>query len=303
MLRACRMVFLGVEMHRIIAALLGATALAVASVSGAFAADMAAKVPMYSKAPMAAPAYSWTGFYVGGNVGGGWRDQSATFAGTDASGVGTALLTGGFGGTVAGPASISTNGITGGLQAGYNWQFNQSWLIGGETDFNWSNFNGTGNSAFNMGPGFATNIAAQQRLDSFGTVRARLGVLPTDRLLVYGTGGFAYGRIKENVTLTSPLTVGVVNVAGDFNCTAGQTCFAGSSSRLATGWTAGFGTEYAFSSNITAKVEYAYVNLGGGDVVNVVAVTPTAGNRPSTFSATYGRMDFNVVRVGLNYKF
>jgi hypothetical protein len=145
-------------------------------------------------------------------------------------------------------------------------------------------------------PGVATNIAAQQRLDSFGTVRARLGVLPTDRLLVYGTGGFAYGRIKENVTLTSAATVGVVNVAGDFNCTAGQTCFAGSSSRVATGWTAGFGTEYAFSSNITAKVEYAYVNLGGGDVVNVVAVAPTAGSRPSAFSATYGRMDFNAAQ-------
>jgi outer membrane immunogenic protein len=280
-----------------------AAVITVAFVQIASAADMPARAPMYTRVPMAAPAFSWNGFYVGGNVGHGWQDRSTTFAGTDASGVATALLTGGFGGTAAGPTSFNAKGITGGLQAGYNWQFNQSWLIGVEADFNWSNLDGTGNSAFNLAPGVAANIAAQQRLDWFGTLRARLGVLATDRLLIYGTGGLAYGRVNENVTMTSAATVGVVNVAGDFNCTAGQTCFAGSSSRIATGWTAGFGTEYAFSRNITARAEYGYVNLGGSDVVNVVAVAPTAGSRPSTFSATYGRMDFSVVRVGLSYKF
>lgn len=273
---------------------------AAGAVSAAGAADLP-NAPIY-KAPVAA-TYNWTGFYAGGNVGYGWQNRSASFVGTDASTVGAALLTGGFGGTVAGPASFSAKGVTGGLQGGYNWQVNRNWLVGLEADFNWANVNGTGNSAFDVAPGAAMTIAAQQRLDWFGTVRARLGVLPIDRLLVYGTAGFAYGKVNETTTLTSGATVGLTNVNGDFHCTTGQTCFTGSSSRTATGWTAGFGMEYALWHNVTAKAEYAYVNLGGGDVINVAAVAPSTGSKPSTFSSTYSRLDFNVVRVGLNYKF
>ncbi|HEY4139871.1 MAG TPA: porin family protein, partial [Pseudolabrys sp.] len=134
---------------------------AAGAVSAAGAADLP-NAPIY-KAPVAA-TYNWTGFYAGGNVGYGWQNRSASFVGTDASTVGAALLTGGFGGTVAGPASFSAKGVTGGLQGGYNWQVNRNWLVGLEADFNWANVNGTGNSAFDVAPGAAMTIAAQQRL-------------------------------------------------------------------------------------------------------------------------------------------
>lgn len=286
-------------MKRLMAA--GVALVAMAASGAAFAADLGSR-PVY-KAPMATPPAGWTGFYVGGNVGYGWQDPTVSFTGTDRSGAAAALLTGGFGGTAAPPASYGIGGVTGGVQFGYNWQFDRRWVVGFETDFNGSGISGSGASTFNAALGTPATIADRQSLDWFGTVRARLGVLATDQLLIYGTGGLAYGRVKENTSLTSPLSFGLLNVAGDFNCTAGQPCFSGSSSRIATGWTAGVGAEYAVTQSLTVKAEYLYFDLGGGDAVNVVATSPTPGSLPSTFSASHSRMDFNIVRVGANYRF
>jgi opacity protein-like surface antigen len=78
----------------------------------------------------------------------------------------------------------------------------------------------------------------------------------------------------------------------------------GSSSRTATGWTAGAGFEYApWNNNISIKGEYLYVSLGGGDAVNVVAQNSPTTPNASSFTVAYGRTNFNVVRLGLNYKF
>ena len=71
---------------------------------------------------------------------------------------------------------------------------------------------------------------------------------------------------------------------------------------MATGWTAGTGFEYAVPNNISVKGEYLYTSLGG-DAINVVAVTPIPPSSPSSFTAAFNRTSFNVVRVGLDYKF
>lgn len=146
-------------------------------------------------------------------------------------------------------------------------------------------------------------MTADQHVRWLGTVRARLGFLPLDNLLIYGTGGFAYGRIDENINVGfSGTTSGLIIVGiGPFNASCmggGPNCFVGSSSRTATGWTAGAGGEYALSRNLTVRVEYLYINLGS-DSFNVVAQNPA----PSTFRANWGTTDFNTVRFGINYKF
>jgi outer membrane immunogenic protein len=115
----------------------------------------------------------------------------------------------------------------------------------------------------------------------------------------------AYGRIDENAALNSFL--GVQGQFGAFGYTcgpSGNNCSVGGSSRTATGWTFGGGFEYVLSQNISPKAEYLYVNLGHGDTVNVVAQS-TAGliAIPSSFSATYSTVDFNLVRGGLNFRF
>jgi len=117
-----------------------------------------------------------------------------------------------------------SGGIVGGGQVGYNYQFTP-FLVGGfETDFQ-------GTSLSSYGP-------AGRTIEYFGTVRGRAGVTPFDpRLLIYGTGGFAYGQVSYNT---------------------------GNNNR--NGWAAGGGAEWAITPNFSAKVEYLRVQLNTTDL-------------------------------------
>jgi outer membrane immunogenic protein len=264
---------------------------AILGIDAASAADLPART--YTKAPAMEPAYNWAGFYIGVNGGYGWKDPSVSLMPNDVvAATATSLL----------PASYNISGGLGGVQGGYNWQFNQSWLLGLDVDFDWSNLHGSGvsNFGFNGGP---ASFIADEKIDSFGTVKARLGYLPTDKLLLFGTGGFAYGHIRENVTLNANPESG--RGFGDlaFFCVTGTNCFNGSSTRTAVGWTAGAGFEYAFWQNVSVKFEYQFVDLGHGNNVNIVAASSFPVTTPSSFTAHYGDVTFNVVKVGLNYRF
>jgi outer membrane immunogenic protein len=199
------------------------------------AADLPVKAPVYA-APPPTPVYSWTGFYVGGNVGYGWESRTVNFSPNDFN-VFLVSCGGSGGGTCPPPTSFDTNGALGGLQAGYNWQINQKWLLGIETDFDWSGIKGTGTDSFLIFPVLPfrgpSNFVASQNVESFGTIRGRLGFLPTTNLLVYGTAGFAYGRVGENVTLNSQQGVNGTLAGFSFACLSGPNCFLGSSSRRA----------------------------------------------------------------------
>jgi outer membrane immunogenic protein len=268
----------------------------------ALAADMPVKAP-----PAPAAADSWTGFYVGGNVGYGWQDPTVTFAGNDPSTID--ILSGSLiaGATATGPVSYNLKGVIGGIQAGYNWQVDRRWVLGLETDFNGSGIRGGGNNVSNFSSSTVQTIAANQSIEWFGTVRARLGWLATDSLMFYGTSGFAYAKVHENVTYSS--SDPGLNFTSDpfgFQCgAANSTCFSGSSARTAIGWTLGAGAEYAVAQNISLKAEYLYTSLGG-DAFNVVALSafPAGGAPiPSSFRASYGNVNFQVARFGVNYKF
>src|ERR1700751_4600566 len=106
------------------------------------AADLAVRAPV--AAPAAAPAVSWSGFYGGVNVGYGWADRSASLS---ATGTSTANFIKFFGGSIN-PTGFTTNGAVAGVQAGYNWQFAPSWLVGLETDFQGSNISGQTSANF-----------------------------------------------------------------------------------------------------------------------------------------------------------
>jgi outer membrane immunogenic protein len=270
--------------------------------SPVFAADMAVKAPPLP--PLAAPGYSWTGFYIGGNAGYGWKDPAVNLIPNDFAAQVVTCLTPADG--CPPPVSFNIHGALGGVQAGYNYQVTQNWLIGFETDFDWSNIRGTGTSNFILG-GFPSSWQASESVKWFGTIRARVGYVLISKLLLFATGGFAYGRVDENAAINSTVS-GAAAGGNGFECTnvggAGATnCFVGNSSRTATGFAVGGGGEYALGNNVSLKVEYLYVNLGHADHVNVVAQVPAPLTAPASFTAAYSALDFSVVRGGLNWRF
>jgi outer membrane immunogenic protein len=82
------------------------------------------------------------------------------------------------------------------------------------------------------------------------------------------------------------------------------TCFAGSSSEIRTGWTAGGGAEWLLDQHWSAKIEYQFVDLGTETVrITALATFPgPLGPIPASFNAAF-RNEIQVARVGLNYHF
>lgn len=246
-------------------ALFLATAL-VGLAGSAFAADLpSTKAPPYLPPPPPPPM--WTGFYVGLNAG-------YTFSNTT-----SARLTDNFGTTVT-VGGVNNDGFIGGGQIGYNWQFGPSFLVGVEADIQGiAGSNGTV-TAF-VSP--VTAVSVSSRIDYLGTVRGRLGWLFTPTLLLYGTGGLAYGGVNSTTFINSFAGLGT-SVYSDTRV----------------GWTAGGGVEWMFWPNWSAKVEYLYYDLGS--VSHTAAVVPAVG-AAAFFADTRQRFDGHVVRAGLNYHF
>jgi outer membrane immunogenic protein len=282
----------------VIAALIGTPALA---------ADMAVKAA--PPAPAAAP-YSWTGFYVGANAGYGWGHENVSYSPNDPAAVVLFTGAGGFTNSSAPiPNSYNVSGAIGGFQLGYNWQFNRNWVAGLETDFDWSGVQGSGPGTTTLvttGGNGPLSEPASEKIDWFGTVRARLDYLITDNLLTYATGGLAYGRIDRSASYANNSTlIGIGNETAGFswNCNPSSVCFLGSSQSVDLGWAAGAGFEYAAWSNITVKVEYLYVGLNSKSVVETNTLPFPPGTIASSFSANYGTVGLNIIRAGVNYRF
>jgi outer membrane immunogenic protein len=253
-------------------------ATALATIAGsAFAADLPSrKAPAYMPPPPPPPL--WTGFYVGLNAG-------YTFGDSNSTTIGSFPLVAGFEPAAASAGGIfgggNRDGFIGGGQIGYNWQFGPQFLAGIEADIQGV---ASGNGATQFSNGF-TAFSITNRLDYLGTVRGRLGWLFTPTLLLYGTGGLAYGGVSSTMALWQPALGGI-----------GGSTFA--DTRV--GWTAGGGVEWMFWPNWSAKVEYLYYDLGSvaatGVSTNAAAVTYMA-------SQTSSRYNGHVVRAGLNYHF
>jgi outer membrane immunogenic protein len=242
----------------------------------AFAADL----PLPVKAPPPPPWYDWTGFYIGADGGYSWGRGATSY-------------------TVAGLAPFSTtqniNGGLGGGQIGYNWQFNHNWVLGVEADIQGTGEDGTANLPTVSGTfgvvalfPFTSTASVSQKLPWFGTVRGRLGFEPADRVLLYATGGLAYGEIDSSGTVTNTVTTG----AGTATAVA-----TGSARNTQVGWTVGAGAEWAFWNRWSAKVEYLYVDLG--------SFTDTFTGIGTVYPLITARTHFtdNIFRVGINYSF
>jgi outer membrane immunogenic protein len=143
----------------------------------ALAADLGARAPVYSKAPAyAAPLYNWTGFYIGGHVGGAFTSDNS----------------------IAGGLTNSNNAqFLGGFQAGADYQFAPNWVIGVEGQYSWLGSNNS-SVAFTAGiPPVAYVYSDRQR--GLASVTGRLGYTWGPALL-YAKGGYAYADYRETLT-------------------------------------------------------------------------------------------------------
>jgi outer membrane immunogenic protein len=259
------------------------------AVGAAGAADLPA-APVY-KAPVVAPeVWSWTGFYIGINGGGTRVKDDLAAAPADA---GTTAFWGPC--FAAGACSRDFGSATGtaaefGGQAGFNWQFN-SLVAGLETDFQWTNATSSSSVALaNTGIGFVPfNGQASSELRWFGTTRGRLGVLAAPSVLLYGTGGVAYGSINRSWAGNFPTTL--QNVSGI-------------NTQNAVGWTAGGGIEWMPTHNWTFGVEYLHVQYESSSFPatgfgNGAGCASTNCN----FTVSSSGLTQDIVRAKLNYLF
>jgi len=197
--------------------------------------------PAYVTPPV--PVFTWTGFYIGGNLGAAWTQGNASDS---------------FGNSVgAGQLAV----FAGGGQVGANYQFN--WLVVGiEADFDWLANNRNSTSAISTPIG-ALQLSANDRWIT--TLAGRVGIANANWLF-YAKGGGGWVGVT-NPTLTNVTTGGSISV---------------SNSNSNSGWLAGAGIEWAFAPNWTAKIEYDFLGLNnssltapvgtpfiGGDVVTI----------------------------------
>ena len=271
------------NMLKFCASLLSASVLA----GSAMAADLPSRkvAPAYV-APV--PVFTWTGFYVGANVGwAGSRFNNDYY--TPGSPVAPFWLPGDAVAISAGGYNaFRKDGVTFGAQVGYNYQMGM-FVAGLEADFNWLGLKRS--SAALVPTPFAgvALVGSSAAVDWMLTLRPRLG-LALGQFLPYVTGGLALvqNSFSQGVYFDPVPSAATPDIV--------------SRSSTDLGWTVGGGLEYAFSPNWSAKVEYLHVFLPNRTIASA-AVSPygaAAGLIP--YTRTISR-SIDTVRVGVNYRF
>jgi outer membrane immunogenic protein len=243
--------------------LVGAAATALLGGS-ANAADLARPAPVYAPPPVVVPLFTWTGCYVGGNVGGIWAADTWSDS-----------VFGGFG-------SSSASGALGGAQVGCNYQVG-AWVFGIQGDYDWTNANSNSANAIIpalVGGAAVVGLSDSTTHNSLASVTGRVGY-SWDRLLGYVKAGGAW--LNSNYAFQ----VNGLNVASD--------------SATQSGWTVGVGAEYAFLNWLTGFVEYDYYGFSSASPAGLVC--PAAGACGFVTNTIGITTNVNVVKAGINFKF
>ena len=292
-----------------------------------------------SSPPPPSPAPSpWSGFHVGLDGGYAWDPNVYTAAYPVLSGIDTLQtdpIPFGFGGSYSGithgqASAISATGMTrpnvagfvGGGQVGYDHQFGGAFVVGIEGDIQAASVHGHGAFSGLASTTFSdpascdpevkictdfvrSSVQNEKSVNWLGTVRGRFGYLVTPTLLVYGTGGLAYGGVTGRTSIAQQWGG---NEYGPSLISPGA---AGSFSGTRTGWTLGGGVEWLFLANWSVKLEYLYYDLGNvqfasGPLTTILPIPPSF-ELPNAYNValpiTHTRFDGNTFRVGVNFHF
>jgi outer membrane immunogenic protein len=272
--------------------LLGGVALiTLGFVGSAVAADMPIKAPVVV-------SNTWTGFYLGGDIGGGYFKSDRAFGQTADLGLNPA-------GIVFDPVTFSNAnwGGTGGVHAGYNWQLSPSWVVGAEVDWDLASVgNGTGQQFLTSGgvaippcigapppgPGNCHGLLMSTDLHWTASARAKLGYV-FGSAMFYATGGGAWaneglsGQVAAANFFTSSITT--------------------SNNHNVSGWVAGGGVELMATANWLLRLEYLHYQFDSTTTTSVPCSQCVAGPLAGPGTFTWGKPTFDVIRAGLSYKF
>jgi len=240
-------------------------ALAAMPVAVASAADMSVKAP--PAAPVA-PIYNWNGFYAGIQAGGGWATAQTTNV------TATTSVPAGF---VDSTANFS--GVLGGFYYGYNYQFNNQWLVGIDGDFDWADLTGT---STDIGPLNGHLLTHNHDMEWLTTVTGRLGYT-VNNWLFFAKGGWAWARFDGTTT--------------NF---LGTTYFGiGTEATTRDGWTVGAGLEYGVTEHVSLKLEYDYVGFQTANFTSTDISATNVVTNPSKSTSS----SLNIVKGGVGVRF
>jgi outer membrane immunogenic protein len=277
------------------------TAAVAFAIGAASAADLPART--YTKAPIAPVAiFDWTGFYIGGNIGGGWTDDVTSTAADPAN-------TFGLAGAPFTPAGTTGHGsgVMGGMQLGYNWRVANTFLLGIEGDISGADVNFSTVQSPLVSPTTNSNssFTTSEKVRALASVRGRAGFISGDWLF-FGTAGWAWADTSLNADAAC-VTTGVnpcgVGVHAPFN-----------SSSTRNGAAYGGGIDYHVpGSQWILGLEYLRYDLGGvsgsASTLNIATGAPisfapapcAAGAACVNYSAS--SLHLNEVRFSASYKF
>jgi outer membrane immunogenic protein len=257
----------------------------------AFAADMPLKAPP----PPPAPVWSWTGFYVGGELGGEWADTTWTTTSFIVPNTPTFV-------DASSPRNFDPSSVRAGGYVGYNWQLASQWVAGVEADLAYANRTVTTagipgcsiGCEFPSGPGVDTSSV---KMGWDAGIRAGLGYLVTPNLLAYGTGGVAWQDIQTSATCqysdADPLCFGFPG--NPFKTVTNKV--------IRTGGTIGGGLETRVSGNWLVRGEYRYSYFGTWSNQFNLSIPGEPGfGEPSTVNS-HLKISTQIATFGFAYKF
>lgn len=220
--------------------LLGTVGLLALGVTSAAAADLAARP--YTKAPPVAPVafYDWSGFYIGGNGGGGWARDCR-------SNVTLGLFLGCY----------DPSGPVAGGQIGYRWQ-TASWVFGLEGQGDWADIHGTTQNLGNFRNSLSTNI------DAFGLFTGQVGYA-WNNVLLYAKGGAAV--VDQRFDFISNVT-GNASATTGYQTRWGGTVGAGIEVGFASNWSVGFEYDHIFLGHRDVSFTVTATGLPNPDIYN-----------------------------------
>jgi outer membrane immunogenic protein len=283
-------------------------------------------LPTIKGEPVSSISLTWSGFYAGLNAGYNFGTNSNVYSQNWGTWIPNGTLA-----PIVSIAPISMNGVRGntqsgfigGAQFGYNYQMG-SYLIGVETDIQGTSTRGStrtggflnggqlfagttdaGNVVYTKSETAIGTTVVQDGLDYLGTLRGRLGYLITPTILVYGTGGLAYGGAWANVSQTAVNKLtgnNIVPTASSFGPFFTRYDGGGQQNQLLAGWTAGGGAEWMFMPNWTLKGEALYWDLGRMSVQTSAYQTLSEPNIIAWGSTSVNYSGVQA-KVGVNYHF